>query len=108
VLDAQNRLTEGIHYIKKAIELNALNPEYWYVFAEVQNKLGFQDEAINAFLKVIELGYDDFDIYLDYSNVLIENGYELEAISVLEQGLKLFPDAAELHYRMSAQLMMLG
>jgi tetratricopeptide (TPR) repeat protein len=42
VLDALNRLTESVHYIKKAIEINTNEPDYWYVFAEIQEKYGIK------------------------------------------------------------------
>ena len=106
VLEAQNRITEGIHYVKKAIEINSANSEYWYVFAEIQTKLGFFEEAMNAYGRVLELGYDDFDVYLDFSSLLIENGMEEDSVQLLKEGIKFFPECAELHYRLSAHLML--
>jgi tetratricopeptide (TPR) repeat protein len=105
VLDALNRLTEGIHYIKKAIEINPNDPEYWYVFAEVQEKLGFQEEAAMAYQRVIELDYPDYDVWLDYSKLLHEAGYIKDAIAALSEGIKYFPGVAELYYRMGIILL---
>ena len=104
VLDALNRLTEGVHYIKKAIEINPNEPEYWYVFAEIQEKLGFIEEAAQAYQRVIELDYADFDVWLDYAKLLHRSSYLDEAILTLSEGIKKFPDVAELYYRMGVLL----
>src|SRR5690606_4099480 len=79
--------------------------EYWYVFAEIQEKLGFIEEAALAFQRVLELDYPDFDVWLDYSKLLHHNSYLSEAIKVLEEGIKKFPDVAELFYRLSVILL---
>ena len=105
VLDAMNRLTEGVHYIKKAIEINPNDAEYWYVFAEVQEKLGFMEESAMAYQRVIELDYDDYDVWLDYSKLLHQNNYITNALETLMEGIKRFPDVAELYYRMSVILL---
>jgi tetratricopeptide (TPR) repeat protein len=105
VLDALNRLTEGVHYIKKAIEINPNNAEYWYVFAEIQEKLGFAEEAAMAYQRVIELEYPDYDVWLDYSKLLHQNNYITNAIETLIEGIKYFPDVAELYYRMGIILL---
>jgi tetratricopeptide (TPR) repeat protein len=107
-LDSLNRLTEGIHYIKKAIEINPNEAEYWYVFAEVQQKLGFQEEAALAYQRVIELEYPDFDVWLDYSKLMHEAGYFTEALEVVQEGIKHFPDVSALHYRLGVLLLESG
>ena len=103
-----NRLTEGIHYIKKALEINPNEPEYWYVFAEVQQKLGFHEEAAMAYQRVIELEYPDFDVWLDYAKLLDEAGYYKDCIETLSEGIKYFPDVAELYYRLGVILIETG
>ena len=108
ILDYQNRLTEGIHYIKTAIELNPKDAETWYVFGDVQRKLGFFEEAAEAYAKVIELQYNEWDIWLDYADLLLEADYAEQGVAMLQEGLKIFPDIAELNYRLSAMLIAAG
>jgi len=103
-----NRLTEGIHYIKKAIEINPNEAEHWYVFAEVQQKLGFQEEAALAYQRVIELDYPDFDVWLDYGKLMHEAGYFKESLEVIQEGIKHFPDVAVLYYRLGILLLESG
>jgi tetratricopeptide (TPR) repeat protein len=104
ILDALNRLTEAVHYVKKAIGINPQEAEYWYVFAEIQEKLGFVEEAALAFQRVIELDYPDSEVWLDYARLLHRNGYMEEAVEALQEGIKKFPDIAELYYRMGVVL----
>ncbi|MFO0323204.1 MAG: tetratricopeptide repeat protein [Bacteroidota bacterium] len=108
VLDYQNRITESIHYIKKAIEINPHMAEYWYVFAEVQHKLGFLEEAAAAYIRVIELGYDEFDVYIDYAKLLYDGEYYKDCEKILAEGIEKFPNTPELIYRMSGLQMELG
>ncbi len=108
VLDYLNRMTESLHHIKKALELNPTNAEYWYVFGEVQHKLGFLEEAASAYQQVLDIGYDDFDIYIDYAKLLYDGAYYKDCERILAEGLLKFENAAELYYRMSGLQMELG
>lgn len=108
VLDYQNRITESLHYVKKAIEINPNMPEYWYVFGEIQHKLGFLEEAASAYLRVLELGYEDFDIYLDYAKLLYEGGHYKDCERILSEGIQKHPDVSPLYYRMSGLQFELG
>lgn len=105
MLDGLNRLTESVHYVKKAIEINPNEAEYWYVFAEVQQKLGFIEESALAYERVIELEYNEVDVWIDFSTMLHQAGYLKEANEALMQGIKRFPDSAELIYRIGVVLL---
>ena len=56
ILDFQSRDMEALHYMKKALELNKDNVDYWFTYAEIQEKIGFIEEAEIAYKKVIEAG----------------------------------------------------
>jgi len=101
-------LTEGIHYIKKAIELDPTNSDFLFIFGEVQHRLGFHEEAEAAYKKVLENDPDNADIWLNYSDLLFENDQKQNALEVLAEGIKYHPTNAELQYRMGACLMSLG
>ena len=107
VLDYQNRTGEGIHYVKKAIELDKENADYWYIKGEMEQKLGFIEEAKQAYDRVIAYGYDEHDIWLDYSNLYFELGQFNEAINLLEEGIRQYPEINELYYRIVACLLSL-
>ncbi len=108
VMDQQDKLTEGIHYLKKGVDLEKTNAEYLYVIAEAYQKLGFMDEAANAFGKVVELDPALGNIWLDYSNLLFEMGEKEKTLEIISEGIKHQPDNADLFYRMAACLLWLG
>ena len=58
-----------------------------------------------AYQRVIELDYPDFDVWLDYAKLLHQGGYIQDAIENLNEGIKKFPDVAELYYRMAIILL---
>ena len=65
-------------------------------FAEVSLKLGRVDEAMLAFDRTIELGYeDDTDLMLQIGRALFREGYIEGALSFFERGVKHAPDNAE-------------
>ena len=108
VLDAQEKTSEGLHYAKKAVELDKTNAEYWYIYGELQQKMQFYEDAELSFKKVIELDPDNAEIWLDYANLLFEQENKNGSLEVLAEGIKHHPQNAELHYRISACLMSIG
>ncbi|MCU0434283.1 MAG: tetratricopeptide repeat protein [Bacteroidia bacterium] len=108
VLDQQNRLSEGIHYIKKALELEPENTMFLHTYGDFQRKLGFYEEAETAYRKVLELEPDDPGIWADYSQVQHEQQDYTGALETLAEGIKYHPDDAELYYRFSACLLANG
>jgi tetratricopeptide (TPR) repeat protein len=43
---------EAIKYIQKAIDIEPLNSEYWYILGDIQYSEKLYDEAINSYEKV--------------------------------------------------------
>jgi tetratricopeptide (TPR) repeat protein len=65
-------------------------------FGEIALKLGRIDEAMAAFDRTIELGYeDDTDLMLQIGRALFREGYIEAALSFFERGVKHAPDHAE-------------
>ena len=104
ILDFQNRDMEAIHYINKALDIDKENVDYLFTYAEIQEKIGFIEEAEIAYKKVIELENYDPDIWLNYSNLLYQKNHQKEAIEILYQGIKYHPKSADIFYRLSAYL----
>ena len=61
-----------------------------------------------AYAHVIELQYPEWDVWLDYADLLFEADYAPQGLEMLQEALKQFPDVAELHYRLSAMLLGVG
>ncbi|MEI6487432.1 MAG: tetratricopeptide repeat protein [Bacteroidota bacterium] len=108
VLDALGRPSEAVHYIKKAIELEKENPEYWHILGQIQKKLLFYEDAELAFKKSIELDSDDSQLWLDYADLLFEQENKNGSLEILAEGIKNHPQNAALQYRISACLMSIG
>ena len=85
--------------------MNEENVDYWYTYAEIQEKIGFVEEAEIAYKKVIDLENFDPEIWLSYSNLLYQQEHPKEAIEVLYEGMKYHPDSADIFYRLSAYLL---
>lgn len=107
-LDSLGRTAEGIHYVKKSIELQQESGVFWYVFGDMQCKLEFYEEAGAAYTKVTELEPENKDIWLDYANLLDSQGEKTKALEILAEGVKHHPDNAEILYRISACLFSVG
>ena len=76
ILDFQKTDMEAIHYINKALEIDKENVDYLFTYAEIQEKIGFIEEAEIAYKKVIELENYDPDIWLNYSNLLYQKNHQ--------------------------------
>ena len=97
-------LEEAFDYCEKGIKINAKSSSLQHIFGEVCQGLGFYKEAKRAYKKVIKLDSDNSDVFLDYSGMLWENGHFEEAIQIIESGLALNQNNAELNYRAGAYL----
>ena len=92
-----------LFFIKKAIELEANNAEYWYIYGDVLYRAGQLDEAIHAYQRTAELEKDNYEVLLDLALVYYELGdlqglTETISTAVLTFGL----DNAPVAYRYAA------
>ena len=101
-------MNEGIHYIKRALGLEAENPDYWYIFGNFKQKLGCYDEAWDAYEEVIEIDPEFSDVWIDFSNLLFDQQKKQEAIEIITEGIEHHPKNAELYYRKTGYLLSMG
>ena len=94
-------LQKALHYIQKALEVDSENTDFLNRFAEINIRLNLFEEAAMAFKKSIFLGDKRLVIYLALADVLHFIGEYNEVNDVLLDTLKLFPNAAEVHYRLA-------
>lgn len=66
------------------------------------------EEAAASYQKVIELGYEGHDLWIDYAKLLHDAGYYKDCELTLADGIQKFPDEAELYYRMCGLQIELG
>ena len=94
VLDLMGRSAEGIHYIRKAAEMESGNADYWHVLAGCAIKLNFLDEAENALKRGLELQPDSDEILIDYAKLVALENANL-AIELIEQNIQNQEDVGE-------------
>jgi tetratricopeptide (TPR) repeat protein len=98
VLDALDKTLEAIHCMKKAIELDPENPDYWYISAQFYWKVGLGGDAGLAYRHLLSLGVIEPNIWLEYTELLIEQDETEMALDNLYNGLEAHPEDAEMHY----------
>jgi tetratricopeptide (TPR) repeat protein len=103
-----NRLEEALEYCEKALAIETDRPNLQHIYAEVCQGLGFYREARRAYKKVIKLDLENWEVFLDYSGMLWENGKDQEAIEVIESGISLHGNISDLNYRAGCYLYMSG
>jgi tetratricopeptide (TPR) repeat protein len=74
VYDLNESYIESLFFIKKALELESNNPEFWYIYGDVLYRAGQLDEAVNAYQRTSELEKDNFEVLLDLALVYYELG----------------------------------
>ncbi len=101
MLDCLERTIEAVHYIKKGIELESSNADYLYILGDIQQKLGFYDEAEDSYRKGVEMDPTNIEVWLELSQMLYSQGNIQLAIVTIAESIKYVPDAVELYYQMA-------
>lgn len=96
------------YYINKAITIDDTNTLYWRMFADINIKLNLFEEAANAFYKCIDFNDDSLEIYIGLSDVLNFIGEFEDAKNVLVKCSRIYPNFAEIEYRISCLNFILG
>jgi tetratricopeptide (TPR) repeat protein len=92
---------KALYYINKALKIDEDNALYWRKYAEINLKLNFFEEVVNAFQKCLALKDEDIEIFLGLSDVLTFIGEFNDALSMLFSAQKLYKDFAEIEYRLA-------
>ena len=92
---------KALYYINKAINIDADNVTYWKLYAQINHRLSFFEEAERGYKKTLELGNYELNTWLSRGDLLIKLG-ELEASAYnFEQAVEFYPENAELEYRLA-------
>lgn len=92
---------KALYYINKALKIDQNSALYWRQYAEINIKLNFFEEAINAFNKCLALKDKDVEIFIGLSDVLAYIGEYNDALSTLFTAQKVYKDFAEIEYRLA-------
>ncbi|MTE27638.1 tetratricopeptide repeat protein [Winogradskyella ouciana] len=91
---------KALHYINKAVNIDGENVLYWKLFATINKRLNFLEEAELGYKRTLELGNYELETWLERSDILIALGEYEAAIYNLIQGAEFYPENAEIEYRL--------
>ncbi|MBT8253260.1 MAG: tetratricopeptide repeat protein [Flavobacteriaceae bacterium] len=92
---------KGLYYINKAINIDSDNVVYWKLYATINERLNFLEEAERGYKKSLELGNYELDTWLKRGDILTQLGEYEAAIFNLTQAGEFYPKHAEIEYRLS-------
>ena len=91
---------KALYYINKAVNIDGDNVLYWKLYATVNKRLNFLEEAEYGYKKSLELGNYELDTWLERSDILIALGEYEASIYNLLQATEFYPENAEIEYRL--------
>ena len=97
----QQNYQKALYYINKAINIDGDNVLYWKLYAQINHRLNFLEEAERGYKKTLDLGNYELDTWLSRADILIQLGeYEAAALNLI-QGAEFYPETAEIEYRLA-------
>ena len=92
---------KALYYINKAINIDTENVIYWKLYAQINQRLNFLEEAERGYKKTLELGNYEVDTWITRGDILLKLGEPEAAIYNFIQAAEFYPENAELEYRLS-------
>ena len=96
----QNYL-KALYYINKAINIDSENVMYWKLYAQINQRLKFYEEASHGYKKALEYGNYELETWIARADVLLKIGEYQGCINNLLQAAEFYPENAEIEYRLS-------
>lgn len=91
---------KALYYINKAVNIDGDNVLYWKLYATINKRLNFLEEAERGYKRTLELGNYELETWLNRADILTDLG-EFEAASFnLIQAIEFYPENAEIEYRL--------
>ncbi|NNE33107.1 MAG: tetratricopeptide repeat protein [Winogradskyella sp.] len=91
---------KALYYINKAVNIDGENVLYWKLYATVNKRLNFLEEAERGYKRTLELGNYELDTWLERSDILTTLGEYEAATFNLIQATEFYPENAEIEYRL--------
>ena len=91
---------KALYYIKKAVNIDGDNALYWKLYAKVNKRLNFLEEAERGYKSTLELGNYELETWLERGDILIALGEYEASIFNLIQATEFYPENAEIEYRL--------
>lgn len=91
---------KALYYINKAINIDGDNVLYWKLYATINRRLNFLEEAERGYKRTLELGNYELETWLNRTDILIALGEYEAATFNLIQATEFYPENAEIEYRL--------
>jgi tetratricopeptide (TPR) repeat protein len=108
IADLKENYLGSVHYMKKALEIEDKNDEYWHILADFHHKSGFEEDALVCYEHALEINPQNWEARLDYSLLIFNNSNESEAIELVLEGIELDKSNYSLWYRIAAMYLLSG
>ncbi|WP_250432755.1 tetratricopeptide repeat protein [Hanstruepera flava] len=92
---------KSLYYINKAINIDSDNVIYWKLYAQINQRLGFLEEAERGYKRALELGNYELSTWLTRGDILWQLGEPEAAIYNLLQASEFYPENAEIEFRLA-------
>ena len=92
---------KALYYINKALNIDVENVVYWKLYAQINHRLNFLEEAERGYKRTLELGNYEIDTWLKRGDILIQLGEFEAALYNFTQSAEFYPESAEIEYRLS-------
>ncbi len=92
---------KALYFINKAINIDSENVLYWRLYAQINHRLNFLEEAERGYKQSLDLGNYELNTWLNRSDILISLGEYEAAVFNLLQAVEFYPENAEIEFRLS-------
>ncbi|HLV39976.1 tetratricopeptide repeat protein [Xanthomarina sp.] len=92
---------KSLYYINKAINIDSENMAYWKLYAQLNFRLNFLEEAERGYKKALDLGNYELETWLVRGDILLKLGEPEAAILNFIQASEFYPENAEIEYRLA-------
>ena len=92
---------KALFYINKAINIDGENVVYWKLYAQINHRLNFIEEAERGYKRALDLGNYELSIWLARADLLIELGEFEASILNLIQTAEFYPETPEIEFRLA-------
>ncbi len=104
----REQFDQALHHYQHAVEFDPTYAEAWLNLGTSQHTLGQIAEAEASFKRSIELDPNDFHAYSSLGRMYLESEQRSKAREILEQGLRVNQDSADLRVFLAIVLMAIG
>ncbi|WP_228851014.1 tetratricopeptide repeat protein [Aegicerativicinus sediminis] len=92
---------KALYYINKAINIDCENVAYWKLYAVINHRLNFLEEAEVGYKKSLDYGNYELETWISRADILTNLGeYEASIINLM-QAAEFYPENAEIEYRLA-------